>query len=357
MALASGARAVLAGPLHRRNPVRSAALRGKCRRATRAPCHTLPRSSGLGSCDVFSPCSRARRSRSARWPYAPPAAATVLTGPPARRRRWPRAPLRRRQRRRPPRRRSRPLGGAWSERLPVAGFGDATVSVPLGATSPRPVLLGVEGRGDRPEWACGEWRGVTNAYPFILCPHGVPANAGPNVGLSFADPQRTLREIDAGLSALRARFGRYVARGPMIYAGFSQGAFLGRTIATHDPARFPVAVLAEGGQTTWTADLAARFLRGGGKRLLFVCSTAACEAATPPALAKMRRCKSGVTETQLGSASAIGLRVEQALLAMQREAADAAPDHIEPARIEAGLRWENIVVRVPTGSRGHPDAG
>jgi hypothetical protein len=208
-----------------------------------------------------------------------------------------------------------PLGGAWSERLPVAGFGDATVSVPLGATSPRPVLLGVHGRGDRPEWACGEWRGVTNAYPFSLCPHGVPANAGPNVGLSFADPQRTLREIDAGLSALRARFGRYVAKGPMIYAGFSQGAFLGRTIATDDPARFPVAVLAEGGQTRWTADLAARFLRGGGKRLLFVCSTAACEAATPPALAVLRR--AGVEATSI-SAGHIGHGVDDRVVSAMR---------------------------------------
>ena len=123
------------------------------------------------------------------------------------------------------------------------------------------------------------------------------------MGLAFADAPRTLREIEAGLRALRTRFGRYVAEGPMIYAGFSQGAFLGRTIVADDPARFPVVVLAEGGQTRWTAELAARFSRGGGRRALFVCSTAACEAATPPALDTLRR--AGV-ETKMISAGHIG---------------------------------------------------
>jgi hypothetical protein len=97
-----------------------------------------------------------------------------------------------------------------------------------------------------------------------------------------------LREIDAGLAALKARFGRHVAEGPMIYAGFSLGAFLGVHIAVGDPARFPIAVLGEGGYM-WTADQAARFARGGGKRVLFVCSTGACDASASPSVAVLRR--------------------------------------------------------------------
>jgi pimeloyl-ACP methyl ester carboxylesterase len=209
-----------------------------------------------------------------------------------------------------------PLRGEWLERLPLKDFGDAVVAVPFGATSPRPVLIGAHGRGDRPEWACGEWRGATDAHPFILCPHGVPVRASPGQGLSFAGADRLKREIDAGLEALRARFGRYVADGPMIFAGFSQGAFLGVAVAADDPKRFPVVVLGEGGQSTWTADRAARFAQGGGVRVLFVCSTGACDAATKPALLTLQR--EGV-EAKMISAGHIGHLVDDRVVAVIRQ--------------------------------------
>ncbi len=159
-------------------------------------------------------------------------------------------------------------------KLPLDGFGDAVVSVPLGATSPRSVVVAAHGRNDRPEWACGEWRGITEAGPFILCPHGVPADAPPGRGLAFAGVERTRHEIDAGLAALRARFGAYVTDGPMIYAGFSLGAILGVSVVADDPGRFPIAVLGEGGQEQWTPARVASFSGGGGQRVLFVCSIA-----------------------------------------------------------------------------------
>src|SRR6185437_9687538 len=170
-----------------------------------------------------------------------------------------------------------PLGGDWLVHLPLDGFGPSAVSVPLGTTSPRPIVVGVHARNDRGEWACGEWRGVTEARPFILCPHGVPVDAPPAAGLVFAGAERTRHEIDAGLDALRARFGRYVAEGPIILAGISLGAILGVQIVSSDPARFPIAVLDEGGWEEWTPARVAAFAKGGGKRVLFVCSTAFCE--------------------------------------------------------------------------------
>lgn len=181
-----------------------------------------------------------------------------------------------------------PLDSNWLVRLPLEGFGQAVVAVPTGATSPRPILIGVHGIRDRPEWACGEFLGVTKGHPFIICPHGVPIDAGPNDTLGFWKIEELKREIDAGISAVRARFGRYVADGPMIYGGFSRGAFFGATIVADDPARFPVVVLGEGGQTPWTNERAQRFARGGGKRVLFVCSTIECEAQTPPAVAILK---------------------------------------------------------------------
>ena len=53
--------------------------------------------------------------------------------------------------------------------------------------------------------------------------------------------------------------------------GFSLGAILGVHVVAADPARFPRAVLIEGGEDRWTPELAARFVRGGGKRVLFAC--------------------------------------------------------------------------------------
>jgi hypothetical protein len=209
-----------------------------------------------------------------------------------------------------------PLGGEWLVHLPIEGFGAAAVSVPLGATAPRSVIVGVHGRNDRPEWACGEWRGVTSAETFILCPHGVPVDAGPDRGLAFAGAERTRREIDAGLAALRARFGAYVADGPMIYAGFSLGAIHGVPIVADDPTRFPVVVLGEGGQDAWTPARVASFAQGG-RRVLFVCSTGVCETATARPLGALLR--AGV-EVKLVSAGHIGHLIDDRVVGTVRAA-------------------------------------
>ncbi|MDC3960420.1 hypothetical protein [Polyangium jinanense] len=208
-----------------------------------------------------------------------------------------------------------PLGGDWLVRLPLEGFREAVIAAPIGTTSPRPILIGVHGSRDRPEWACGEFLGVTKGYPFILCPHGIPLRSGPEPLFGFATSEELEREIDAGLKALRERFGPYVAEGPMIYGGFSRGAFLGVPIVADDPARFPVVVLGEGGQSSWTDDRAVRFARGGGKRVLFVCSTAACETATPPALAILKR--AGV-EAKMITAGHIGHIVDDRVVTLIR---------------------------------------
>jgi hypothetical protein len=210
-----------------------------------------------------------------------------------------------------------PLGGEWLVRLPLEGFGDASVVVPLGATSPRGIVVGVHGRNDRPDWACGEWRGVAGAAPFILCPHGVPTDAPSGRPLAFAGAEQTRREIDAGLAALETRFGAYVACGPMIYAGFSLGAILGVAIVAGDPVRFPIAVLGEGGQEQWTKVRVDAFAKGGGQRVLFVCSTGAARPMTARPLAALAR--AGVT-AKLVSAGRIGHLVDDRVIAAARAA-------------------------------------
>ncbi len=80
-----------------------------------------------------------------------------------------------------------------------------------------------------------------------------------------------LREILADVAALTARYPGYVDDRAMLYTGFSLGAILGATIVARDPARFPRAVLIEGGEDRWTRGSAAAYLHGGGQRVLFAC--------------------------------------------------------------------------------------
>ncbi len=57
----------------------------------------------------------------------------------------------------------------------------------------------------------------------------------------------------------------------MLYTGFSLGAILGPSIIARDPARFPAAVLIEGGEDRWSPALAAKYAKGGGRHLLLAC--------------------------------------------------------------------------------------
>jgi hypothetical protein len=208
-----------------------------------------------------------------------------------------------------PRPRLTPLASSWLETLELddAELGPASVSVPVGTTEPRPVVVALHGHGDRPEWACGEWRGITRAHPFVLCPHGVPARASKSSGLSFGTVARTRREIDLGLSALERRFPGYVARGPLVLVGFSLGAIQGSTIVSAATQRFPLAMLAEGGVSHWTAERLREFREAGGRRLVFACSTRGCEAVARRGVALAER--EGVS-AKLSSAGNVGHLVD-----------------------------------------------
>jgi predicted esterase len=161
----------------------------------------------------------------------------------------------------------------WLESLPMPAGHAVFVSVPLGATEPRPVMVGMHGAGDRPEWACGGYRGATRAYPFILCPRGLPQ--GPD---KFAAPsaERIEKDVTDAVAALRARFGAYVADGPLLYAGFSLGAIHGVKVLTEQASTFPVALLIEGGYTELTPAAARTYRAHGGKRVLLACGQAEC---------------------------------------------------------------------------------
>jgi hypothetical protein len=152
--------------------------------------------------------------------------------------------------------------------LLVPGFSDAVVSMPIGATSPRPVLVATHGLWDFPEGLCDNWRWIVGNRAWVLCPRGDPM---PDKTFRYKNGPALAKEIDAGLRALKQNYAGYVDDGPMLYTGFSLGAILGVWIISHDPARYPRAVLTEGGEDRWSPQAAAQFVRDGGKRVLFAC--------------------------------------------------------------------------------------
>lgn len=167
-----------------------------------------------------------------------------------------------------------PLAGDWLEKMPDATGKAVFVAPPIGAREPRPVLVAVHGAGDRPEWACGGWRLASRAYGFVVCPEGT-STAGQR--FAWRSPRAIAERVQHALVVVRERYGAYVAEGPAMYAGFSQGATLSQIALLDVPGRFSIAVFAEGGYDLIASPtFASRFASAGGQRVLVVCGGAPC---------------------------------------------------------------------------------
>jgi hypothetical protein len=152
--------------------------------------------------------------------------------------------------------------------LAVAGYSDAVIAVPLGARSPRPVVVATHGLWDFPEGLCDNWRWIVGDRAWVLCPRGEPR---PDKTFRYRSGPALAQEIDAGIQALSDRYPGYVDAGARTYAGFSLGAILGVWIVVHDPSHYPRAILTEGGEDRFTDAAATTYARGGGQRVLFAC--------------------------------------------------------------------------------------
>jgi len=164
-----------------------------------------------------------------------------------------------------------PIRGDF-ETLAVPGHPDALVSLPTGATTPRPVLVVVHGSGDRPNWQCEGWRSATAAFPFIVCPTGAYDKRWSTPGdtrYTHTGGAPLLAYIDASLAALAARYAEQAdARAPLL-AGFSLGASEILGLAVKDPSRFPRIALIEGAWDGWTDARVSSYTTGGGQRVLY----------------------------------------------------------------------------------------
>ncbi len=164
-----------------------------------------------------------------------------------------------------------PLDGFF-EALPVAGHPDAWMSLPTGATGPRPVVVMIHGAGDRPDWQCGGWRRATGAYPFIICPRGtyVPGESTKDdARYTHRGGAALLAYIDSSLEAVRAKYPGYADTDRPLLAGFSLGASEVLALSVQDPARFPRVALVEGAVNAWTPAQIETYLAGGGVRVLY----------------------------------------------------------------------------------------
>jgi len=163
--------------------------------------------------------------------------------------------------------------------LEVPGHAAAVVSLPLGATSPRPVVVATHGNYDKPEWTCDMWRSVVENRGFVICPRGIASPNSPpgDPRHRYASNAALEREIHASLDALRASYSDFVAAGPVVYAGFSQGAIMGAPIISRNPSLFTRAVLIEGGYDRMSPAVVRSFAKGGGERVLFACGQGLCE--------------------------------------------------------------------------------
>ncbi len=167
---------------------------------------------------------------------------------------------------------------SWRVPLPLEGYGDAVVAVPLGARRPRRVVVALHGDADRPEWQCGSWRGIAGGDVFVLCPRGVrrmDVEGSPR--FTFGTFERTEQELRLALKALKQRYGKHVASGEVVLTGLGVGATHALRLAKQEPAFFSRVVAIEGDTEQWTAATAAAFASRGGKRVLFACAHVPCE--------------------------------------------------------------------------------
>ncbi len=168
--------------------------------------------------------------------------------------------------------------------LAVKRHGTAVVSVPVGATGPRPVIVAAHGAGDRPDEQCRHWRAIVGDGAFVLCPRGFPINPHMpegQTGFFYTTHHQLGDEVTAALAALAERFPWHADLAAPLYAGFSQGAIMGALLLPGHPARFTRAVLIEGGYglfQEWNRFAARSFKRRGGERILLVCGRADCAA-------------------------------------------------------------------------------
>lgn len=168
-----------------------------------------------------------------------------------------------------------PIRGPNFIELTLSDKSKAFAAVPEGARGPRPIVVGIHGAGDRPDWACSEWANTLAWYAFVVCPTGVPSQwAGFS---SWGSAEQLAARADLAVAAIRASYGDDVAPGPPVFGGWSQGGTLAAAAIASRPGTYSHALLVEVGHTPLDANqVAASLRRGGVKGVVVSCSSMPC---------------------------------------------------------------------------------
>ncbi|MGE0327318.1 MAG: hypothetical protein AB7K71_16815 [Polyangiaceae bacterium] len=175
--------------------------------------------------------------------------------------------------------------------LPVEGYRDGVIALPLGIKQKRPLLVALHGNYDRPEWQCMVWAELIQRQAFVVCPRGVPRTDAPKSEdrWTYGGIPDTLKETFAALAAARAAYPEYIDPGPAMFTGFSLGAIYGVHALGADAKKraaygageeppFGYAVLVEGGYQGWYLGRAKQFRADGAQGVVFGCGQYACRA-------------------------------------------------------------------------------
>ena len=159
--------------------------------------------------------------------------------------------------------------------LPVPDFSASLVRLPAG-DGKLPVLVVTHGAGGTAEAHCELWARIVQDKAVLLCVRGRARSPNPADGEYYPDHPTLERETFAALSALRASYAERIAAGPVLYAGFSQGATMGALMLVDHAREVTRLVLVEGGFADWSVARAKAFRERGGERVLFVCGRKEC---------------------------------------------------------------------------------
>ena len=166
--------------------------------------------------------------------------------------------------------------------LPLEDGRKAIVSLPLGSTSPRLLLVATHGAGGRAIDHCRLWRRIVADRGFVLCPRGRAIYPyGPAEPRRFFYPGHPslAKAVTVAMAALARRYAARLDPNEPIFAGYSQGASMGSMVLPTHPAHFARAALIEGGfgqYQEWNIATARRFHAQGASRVLLGCGRAKC---------------------------------------------------------------------------------
>ncbi len=152
------------------------------------------------------------------------------------------------------------------------------VSVPVGAREPRPIMIAIHGGSDKPERACAAWRGVSEAYPFVVCPRGFGGN---DARLGWRTTADTAERIARAVAATKSAFPSWVKdTTTIVLAGFSMGGSQVANLAGAFPRTYLRIVVGDSAHDPRPAlGFSKTWASGGGQRAVFLCTTSGCEPA------------------------------------------------------------------------------